>query len=111
MRISVDGSRIRNNKVAFSNLSGIVWTGPKLQFSLSSYTHGTDLAIVSECYVCTAVRDVSLNFVSETSTFPNRTKISSSQSSEQNKGCCRKIFIGSLEFFRENARFLSILIN
>ena len=24
MRISVDGSRIRNNKVAFSNLSGIV---------------------------------------------------------------------------------------
>ena len=30
MRIIVDGSRIRNNKVAFSNLSGIVWTGPKL---------------------------------------------------------------------------------
>ena len=29
MRISVDGSRIRNNKVAFSNLSDIVWTGPK----------------------------------------------------------------------------------
>ena len=29
MRISVDGSRIRNNKVAFSNLSGIVWMGPK----------------------------------------------------------------------------------
>ena len=28
MRISVDGSRIRNNKDAFSNLSGIVWTGP-----------------------------------------------------------------------------------
>ena len=28
MRISVDGSRIRNNKVAFSNLSGIVWMGP-----------------------------------------------------------------------------------
>ena len=28
MRISVDGSRIRNNKVVFSNLSGIVWTGP-----------------------------------------------------------------------------------
>ena len=27
-RISVDGRRIRNNKVAFSNLSGIVWTGP-----------------------------------------------------------------------------------
>ena len=26
----VDGSRIRNNKVAFSNLSGIVWTGPYL---------------------------------------------------------------------------------
>ena len=29
MRISVDGSRICNNKVAFSNLSGIVWTGPE----------------------------------------------------------------------------------
>ena len=29
MRISVDGSRIRNNKVAYSNLSGIVWTGPQ----------------------------------------------------------------------------------
>ena len=29
MRISVDGSRIRNNKVAFSNLSDIVWTGSK----------------------------------------------------------------------------------
>ena len=28
IRISVDGSRIPNNKVAFSNLSGIVWTGP-----------------------------------------------------------------------------------
>ena len=28
MRIGVDGNRIRNNKVAFSNLSGIVWTGP-----------------------------------------------------------------------------------
>ena len=27
MRISVDGSHMRN-KVAFSNLSGIVWTGP-----------------------------------------------------------------------------------
>ena len=30
MRVSLDGSRIRNNKVAFSNLSGIVWTGPQL---------------------------------------------------------------------------------
>ena len=28
MRISVDGSCIHNNKVAFSNLSGRVWTGP-----------------------------------------------------------------------------------
>ena len=27
-RISVDRRRIRNNKVAFSNLAGIVWTGP-----------------------------------------------------------------------------------
>ena len=32
MRISVDGSRIRNNKVAFSNLSDIVWTGPQSRF-------------------------------------------------------------------------------
>ena len=37
MRISVDGSRIRNNKVAFSNLSGIVWTGPKT--SLENFGH------------------------------------------------------------------------
>ena len=29
MCISVDRSRIRNNKVAFSNLSGIVWMGPE----------------------------------------------------------------------------------
>ena len=29
MRISVDGRCIRNNKVAFSNLSGIVWTRPQ----------------------------------------------------------------------------------
>ena len=29
--ITVDGSRIRNDKFAFSNLSGIVWTGPKMQ--------------------------------------------------------------------------------
>ena len=29
MRISVDGRRIRNNKSAFSNLSGIVWTRPE----------------------------------------------------------------------------------
>ena len=36
MRISVDGSRIRNNKVAFSNLSGIVWTGPQSKAFLQS---------------------------------------------------------------------------
>ena len=29
MRIGEDRRRIRNNKVAFSNLSGIVWTGPQ----------------------------------------------------------------------------------
>ena len=34
MRISAGGSRIRNNKVAFSNLSGIVWTGPYNLFTL-----------------------------------------------------------------------------
>ena len=33
-RIGVDGRRIRNNKVAFSNLSGIVWTGPKFALGL-----------------------------------------------------------------------------
>ena len=47
-RISVDGRRIRNNKVAFSNLSGIVWTGPKMDhispvlaelYCSKSYTH------------------------------------------------------------------------
>ena len=38
MRISVDGSRIRNNKVAFSNLSGIVWTGPWCQSVLVPVT-------------------------------------------------------------------------
>ena len=36
MRISADGSRIRNNKVAFSNLSGIVWTGPIKSASAST---------------------------------------------------------------------------
>ena len=36
MRISVDGSRIRNSKVAFSNLSGIVWTGPEIYYSETS---------------------------------------------------------------------------
>ena len=30
MRISVFGSRIRNNKFPSSNLSGIVWTGPNI---------------------------------------------------------------------------------
>ena len=35
MRIIVDGSCIRNNKVAFSNLSGIhLWTGPKFTIYL-----------------------------------------------------------------------------
>ena len=33
----MDGRRIRNNKVAFSNLSGIVWTGP----------HETPIKVVS----------------------------------------------------------------
>ena len=39
MRISVDGSRIRNNKVAFSNLSGIVWTGSKFYFACLYYNN------------------------------------------------------------------------
>ena len=34
MRISVDGKRIRNNKVALSILSGLVWTGPNNKFNL-----------------------------------------------------------------------------
>ena len=36
-RISVDGRRIRNNKVAFSNLSGIVWTGPQIKSTVFPY--------------------------------------------------------------------------
>ena len=39
MRISVDGSRIRNNKVAFSNLSDIVWTGPQPQINFSQVSY------------------------------------------------------------------------
>ena len=35
MRISVDGGRICNNKVAFLNLSGIVWTGPQSLTNIS----------------------------------------------------------------------------
>ena len=46
MRISVDGSRIRNNKVAFSNLSGIVWTGPK--FKSKSYMTNTVQSVTLE---------------------------------------------------------------
>ena len=34
MRCSVDGRPNRNNKVAFSNLSGIVWTRPNILFSM-----------------------------------------------------------------------------
>ena len=37
MRITVDGSRIRNNEVAFSNLYGIVWTGPKTEPKANGY--------------------------------------------------------------------------
>ena len=39
-RISVDGRRIRNNKNAFSNLYGIVWTGPKARFVLTIVDRG-----------------------------------------------------------------------
>ena len=39
MRISVDGSRIRNNKVTFSNLSGIVSTGPNCMLGLPVVFH------------------------------------------------------------------------
>ena len=46
VRISVDGSRIRNNKVAFSNLSGIVWTGPK--FKSKSYMTNTVQSVTLE---------------------------------------------------------------
>ena len=37
MRCSVDGRLNRNNKVAFSNLSGIVWTRPKSCYKLIKY--------------------------------------------------------------------------
>ena len=50
MCISVDGSRIRNNKVAFSNLSGIVWTGPqsrqtRYRVGISSWTFELDFRV------------------------------------------------------------------
>ena len=41
MRICVDGSRIRNNKVAFSNLSGIVWTGPEFAINAVCINSGS----------------------------------------------------------------------
>ena len=43
--ISVDGRRIRNNKVAFSNLSGIVWTGPQTPKCMGS-NHGVGNRLV-----------------------------------------------------------------
>ena len=42
MRISVDGRRIRNNKVAFSNLSGIVWMGPQLSSAVRNSSQYVD---------------------------------------------------------------------
>ena len=50
MRISVDGSRIRINKVAFSNLSGIVWTGLKFLSGLLSFLVFDKLIILGEKY-------------------------------------------------------------
>ena len=47
MRISVDGRRIRNNKVAFSNLSGIVWTGP--EFTVTAKTINFQTACQFPC--------------------------------------------------------------
>ena len=38
----MDGRRIRNNKVAFSNLSGIVWTGPEIEADRQRQTAYTD---------------------------------------------------------------------
>ena len=50
MRISVDGSRIRNNKVAFSNLSSIVWTGPKTSRLIAmSFTHPDSSFLILNC--------------------------------------------------------------
>ena len=34
----MDGRRIRNNKVAFCNLSGIVWTEPKLPLKIINFS-------------------------------------------------------------------------
>ena len=59
MRISVDGRRIRNNKVAFSNLSGIVWTGPQ-------YT-----AILNRPVNCGVFVNQSLRFLKR---YPNQDK-------------------------------------
>ena len=52
MRISVDGRRIRNNKVTFSNLSGIVWTGPK-QIPFCNFNWGivTVISAITSKYI------------------------------------------------------------
>ena len=56
MRISVDGSRIRNNKVAFSNLSGIVWTGPKT-LTEGFHNHDRPVKDINDGKVITSERD------------------------------------------------------
>ena len=58
MRISVDGRRIRNNKVAFSNLSGIVWRKvfSRKMSKVISTSHTDDAFVLSENEVCATCR-------------------------------------------------------
>ena len=58
-RISVDGRRIRNNKAAFSDLSGIVRTGPENQlFGYIRY--------------CTEIPEININLLPNTCNFHHK---------------------------------------
>ena len=54
MRCSVDGRPNRNNKVAFSNLSGIVWTRPQCPY----HVHQDRCEKMSKKHVKKLVKDV-----------------------------------------------------
>ena len=58
MRISVDGSRIRNNKVAFSNLSGIVWTRPQCEeFVCEEFVCEDRIRVLVPLEICASMVD------------------------------------------------------
>ena len=50
VRCSVDGRPNRNNKVAFSNLSGLVWTSHFFPRFSSAQAIASCLVLVSDCY-------------------------------------------------------------